>query len=623
MNEDIEKFLNGYLDNPDPQYAVFLKGNWGCGKTFFINKWLESYKARIPEEQVLEPVMVSLYGLGDIKQIKEVLNRALFPILYGKVAKTGKALLKLASSFVLKHDVDLNNDGASDFEMNINIDPMSIFNSDDDSVKKGKLLIFDDIERCDVAMKKLLGFLNYFVEQCHCHLIIIGDENKIEDKVIFADFKEKTIGRDFEIEANIDEAIKCFTEQTPTNEFIVKHCRVIKRVFSITGCKNLRILRQALWDFGRFEESMCEYVNDERYDEVMTHIMGLYIISYCEYRGANHDFLDKWVRYSFKGEITDKEEVNQLRSKIGNLHQRYNNYHITPYQTFKIDAVEKIIMELNTGCSIKDYVKGYFAVKKKVGSWERINDSFSMENDDFFAFYDELIEDICNRRVAGFRNLGYVIAYLVALDARKTKEFSEAEFNRLCDALPTYFDKIEEAEHIYDAHLEFERGINSYMANDKLERLPKLCYKLNQVYEQRLKESKNIMTRTLENLSDSNVDDLRDINENALPDHSCAYSMVAVFHQVDIGLLFKNLKGLNNDSLQTFNHFIRVRYRLSYNMGNWINQTDDDIEPLQKLKGMIDEILPTEKLMRREAFYRISNSLDGAIKRCKGDLHAM
>ena len=166
MNEDIEKFLDGYLVNSDPQYAVFLKGNWGCGKTFFINKWLESYKKKIPADQVLEPVMVSLYGLSEIKQVKDALNRVLCPILYGKVAKTGKALLKLASSFVLKHEVDLNNDGASDFEMNVNIDPMSIFISDDDSVKKGKLLIFDDIERCEVPMYEI-GEESGELEFCH------------------------------------------------------------------------------------------------------------------------------------------------------------------------------------------------------------------------------------------------------------------------------------------------------------------------------------------------------------------------------------------------------------------------------------------------------------------------
>lgn len=102
MNEDIEKFLDGYLVNSDPQYAVFLKGNWGCGKTFFINKWLESYKKKIPADQVLEPVMVSLYGLSEIKQVKDALNRVLCPILYGKVAKTGKALFEVSIIFCIE-----------------------------------------------------------------------------------------------------------------------------------------------------------------------------------------------------------------------------------------------------------------------------------------------------------------------------------------------------------------------------------------------------------------------------------------------------------------------------------------------------------------------------------------
>lgn len=41
MNENIVNFLNGYMMNPDPQYAVLLKGKWGCGKTHFSNHWIE------------------------------------------------------------------------------------------------------------------------------------------------------------------------------------------------------------------------------------------------------------------------------------------------------------------------------------------------------------------------------------------------------------------------------------------------------------------------------------------------------------------------------------------------------------------------------------------------------
>ena len=49
MNKNIENFLNEYMINPDPQYAVFLKGNWGCGKTFFVNNWLNSYKMTLTD----------------------------------------------------------------------------------------------------------------------------------------------------------------------------------------------------------------------------------------------------------------------------------------------------------------------------------------------------------------------------------------------------------------------------------------------------------------------------------------------------------------------------------------------------------------------------------------------
>ena len=622
MNKNIENFLNEYMINPDPQYAVFLKGNWGCGKTFFVNNWLNSYKKKIPEEQILKPVMVSLYGLSEIKQITAAINKALYPILCGRAAKVGKTLTKFLSAIVLKHEVDVDKDGNSDFEIEFGLDSvLLLFTSEDNSVKKGKLLIFDDIERCEMPMKRLMGYLNYFVELCHSHLIIIGDERKMTDeqKIIFSDFKEKTIGREFEISTNVRSAIENFTEQEPTSEFIRKHITTIEKVFSMTDCQNLRILRQALWDFGRFEETMIEFSKESKYEHVMLHILGSYIISYCEYRGENHDLLDKWVKYNCNWETTNKDEINMLKQQLGNLCQRYNNSSISPYQTFNISLVEKIITELNTGISIKDFAEGYFAPNVE-NPCIKINDSFSMDNETFLEFYNKLIDDICNLKIKGFRDLGYALTYLFSLDFHKIKEINETDFNRLRDVLPNYLLNITTAENLYFANLEFKRGVNSYMTNDNIERLSIICSTFYNECERRIMASKNIMTLTLENLKDSNVKELFDINKEALPDHSCTYEMVAIFNSVDISLLFENLGKLNNASLQTFNSFIRERYKLSHRMGNWISNTNDDIKPLQELKGKIDSYILNEQLMRKEAFHRISNSLDGAIKRCQGVL---
>ena len=440
MNKNIENFLNEYMINPDPQYAVFLKGNWGCGKTFFVNNWLNSYKKKIPEEQILKPVMVSLYGLSEIKQITAAINKALYPILCGRAAKVGKTLTKFLSAIVLKHEVDVDKDGNPDFEIELGLDSvLLLFSSEDNSVKKGKLLIFDDIERCEMPMKRLMGYLNYFVELCHSHLIIIGDERKMTDeqKIIFSDFKEKTIGREFEISTNVRSAIENFTEQEPTSEFIRKHITTIEKVFSMTDCQNLRILRQALWDFGRFEETMIEFTKESKYEHVMLHILGSYIISYCEYRGENHDLLDKWVKYNCNWETTNKDEINMLKQQLGNLCQRYNNSSISPYQTFNISLVEKIITELNTGISIKDFAEGYFAPNVE-NPCIKINDSFSMDNETFLEFYNKLIDDICNLKIKGFRDLGYALTYLFSLDFHKIKEINETDFNRLRDVLPNY-----------------------------------------------------------------------------------------------------------------------------------------------------------------------------------------
>ena len=614
--------------NPDPQYAVLLKGKWGCGKTHFINHWIDAYKGNPATEQVLESIYVSLYGLSDTKQITTAINRVICPILYGKAAKAGKVLAKIASAMVLKHEVDLNYDGISDFSINIGIDSLSKFKSNDSLVNSKKLLIFDDLERCDVPMKKLLGYLNFFVEQCNCHLIVIGDEDKIaegENKKIFGEFKEKTIGREFEIATDIHSALDTFVNQTPKNDFVVGHQEQIEKFFAMTECDNLRILRQALWDFSRFEESMTDFLGDSRYEDIMIHVLGTYIISYCEYRGKNHQLFDAWIRYDIKGQQFDKEKIENLKSQVRAIHQRYNNIYqrLSNYKTFKMELVERVILELNMGDSIKDYVgKEYFSPEIKRHSWEQISDSFNMDNGKFILFYKELIQDISDNAIPDMRKLGFALAYIVCLDSKEIKEFTTTDFIRISEALPMYLTGYTQEEDLYNLHLEYDRGVNSLVTNVSLERLVELSAKFEEEYNKKIKCAKNVMTTTLENLTDSNVAKLCDINEGALPDHSRTYNMVAIFNHVDISKLMKQLQSLSNESLNLFNHFIRSRYELNSRLGNWIHETENDIEPLRQLKSKIDIEQTKQQYMRKEAFRKISFSLEGAIKRCNGDLSA-
>ena len=107
MNRNILTFLNEYAEIPDPQYAIMLRGAWGCGKTFFIRQWMEQLKNnRDADKLKWQPIYVSLYGLTTTQQITEQINKEISPWLYSKGMKLAKNVLKVASKIALKYDID-------------------------------------------------------------------------------------------------------------------------------------------------------------------------------------------------------------------------------------------------------------------------------------------------------------------------------------------------------------------------------------------------------------------------------------------------------------------------------------------------------------------------------------
>lgn len=181
MNRNILTFLNEYAEIPDPQYAIMLRGAWGCGKTFFIRQWMEQLKSnRDADKLKWQPIYVSLYGLTTTQQITEQINKEISPWLYSKGMKIAKNILKAASKIALKYDID--GDGKDEGSVTCDLDSILLLKEENSEIKGNKILIFDDLERCDVKLETLLGYINYFSEHCKCKVIIIGDENKISEK---------------------------------------------------------------------------------------------------------------------------------------------------------------------------------------------------------------------------------------------------------------------------------------------------------------------------------------------------------------------------------------------------------------------------------------------------------
>ena len=145
MNGRIFQYLLHYAENPDPRYAVMLKGRWGCGKSFFVCNWLDKYKEKyLKGENSLEPIYVSLYGLKETSQITRCIDQVLHPFLYSKGAEFTKKLFKIAGKIVFKTTLDWNKDSKEDVSFDATLDSLSLLSSKDSEFVGTKLLVFDD-----------------------------------------------------------------------------------------------------------------------------------------------------------------------------------------------------------------------------------------------------------------------------------------------------------------------------------------------------------------------------------------------------------------------------------------------------------------------------------------------
>lgn len=84
--------------------------------------------------------------MHSIKEIRDALNRQLHPYLTSKSVKTFGKLANGLAKTVIKCDFSEN---AKPVEVSYELDLLSLFQTDNKDIKAtGKIIIFDDLERC-------------------------------------------------------------------------------------------------------------------------------------------------------------------------------------------------------------------------------------------------------------------------------------------------------------------------------------------------------------------------------------------------------------------------------------------------------------------------------------------
>jgi hypothetical protein len=297
--EDLVDSILDYVRADYTDYAIMINGEWGSGKTYF---WNHKIKNKIEGMQIngkkYTTIYMSLYGISNLDDISkkifiettQLMDKNLKKYMDShdeqtipEYAKTG---LNMANFFGVTNNGD-------------KVDYGAFFSTDD------KILCFDDLERANVDVIDILGYINNFVEHDHIKTILICNEKELstklknsnlEMKTFIATYlldkkgelfntdkpmveniadtiesvfdkandyeriKEKLIGETFEYSPKfnyiIDGILLRFEKNQELTKFLRENTALITSTFVKSGTRNLRILKHALNDFKKIYENV-------------------------------------------------------------------------------------------------------------------------------------------------------------------------------------------------------------------------------------------------------------------------------------------------------------------------------------------------------------------------------
>ena len=321
--EDLVESILDYVRADYTDYAIMINGEWGSGKTYF---WNHKIRNKIESLQLngkkYTTIYMSLYGISNLEEI----SKKIFIETTQLMDKNLKKFMNNSSQSRIPEYAKTGLDMANFFGVTQNgdkVDYGNFFSTDD------KVLCFDDLERANVDVIDILGYINNFVEHDHIKTIIICNEKelstklkssnlemktfiatylldkegdlgntdkpmveKIQEKIEYVfdkanDYeriKEKLIGETFEYAPEFNYIINGILMRYENNEDLIRFLRentdLIISTFNKSGTRNLRILKHSLNDFKKVYEMVSKYYPNTNYRVLQTMLIFTIAVSF-------------------------------------------------------------------------------------------------------------------------------------------------------------------------------------------------------------------------------------------------------------------------------------------------------------------------------------------------------
>lgn len=217
---------------------------------------------------------VSLNGIKNTKEIEQSFYAQMHPILSSKGAKYASKLIKGILKSAVK--IDMDGDGSKNTsDATFSLPEINFSNYEK---IENRILVFDDLERCQMDIKSILGYINEFVEHSGFKVIILADEHKIlveeqkDDLKKYSSIKEKTIGKTFAIISEVNEALDVFMKLISPDAAKILHNNrdAILEIYDTAEYYNLRHLRHAILNFDLFYQFLpCKRIGKSDFIEIV------------------------------------------------------------------------------------------------------------------------------------------------------------------------------------------------------------------------------------------------------------------------------------------------------------------------------------------------------------------
>ena len=297
--------------------------NGDHGKTHF---WNHKIRKKIESMQLngrkYTTIYMSLYGISNLEDI----SKKIFIETTQLMDKNLKKYMATNDQTTIPEYAKTGIDMANFFgvtQSGDKVDYAEFFSTED------KVLCFDDLERANVDVIDILGYINNFVEHDHIKTIIICNEKELSSKLKSSNLemktfiatylldkqdelnnsdkpivekiqqkienvfdkandyeriKEKLIGETFEYAPKFDYIINGilmrYENNTDLIRFLRENTRLIISTFERSGTRNLRILKHALNDFKKVYEMVNKFYPNTSYRVMQTMLIFTIAISF-------------------------------------------------------------------------------------------------------------------------------------------------------------------------------------------------------------------------------------------------------------------------------------------------------------------------------------------------------